>query len=174
MDTFWAILIDVGVYFVLGAGIYLLARIFWPPLHTAAREAALSKAKREFHIRRERLEAKFATLALTKSSYRKMDWDECRFDDDVSYVRNRNSGELAALVAVAVPEIAATPADEFPDYIDDPQPIERKNGTAVFRFHRGHWMTDGHVILNLTPSEAILAHLQELEIVDKEFSHRHA
>ena len=45
-------------------------------------------------------------------------------------------------------------------------------GTAVFRFDRDHWETDGRAILNLSPSEAIRFFRKDLEKVGEEFAHK--
>lgn len=43
--------------------------------------------------------------------------------------------------------------------------------TAVFRFDRDHWETDGRAILNLNPVEAIQYYRDELDILDEEIAH---
>ena len=89
-------------------------------------------------------------------------WADCEFDDDVSYVRNRNTGELCAFVRVT---IALEDEDGSPGI--DPLHGYR-SGTAIFRFDRRHWKTDGRAILNLSPSEAIRFYHDDLEIVGEE------
>ena len=44
-------------------------------------------------------------------------------------------------------------------------------GTAVFRFDRDHWETEGRAILNLSPSEAIRFYRNDLEKVGEELAH---
>ena len=78
-------------------------------------------------------------------------WADCTFADDVAYVRNRTTGELSAFVAVT---IAAEEFDRSPHGTADAVG-NLQAGTAVFRFDRDHWVTDGRAILNLSPSEAI-------------------
>jgi hypothetical protein len=93
---------------------------------------------------------------------------DCNFADDVSYVRNRATGELSAFVAVSL-------AMEDPESVGSNSGDAVGNlqlGTAVFRFDRDHWETDGRTILNLSPSEAIRFFVNDLEKVGEEFAHR--
>jgi hypothetical protein len=45
-------------------------------------------------------------------------------------------------------------------------------GTAVFRLDRDRWETEGRVILNLSPSEAIRTYQHDLEVVGREAAER--
>ena len=95
-------------------------------------------------------------------------WADCAFADDVAYVRNRTTGELSAFVAMTV---ATEALHRLPpgttDLIGNCQA-----GTAVFRFDRDGWVTDGRAILNLSPNEAIHYYRDDLEIIGEEFAHR--
>jgi hypothetical protein len=93
---------------------------------------------------------------------------DCTFSDDVSYVRDRSSGELSAFVAVSLSMEDAKPGD----YNNGDAVGNLQLGTAVFRFDRDHWETDGRAILNLSPSEAIRFFQKDLEKVGEEFAHR--
>ena len=78
-------------------------------------------------------------------------WSNCEFDDAVSYVRHRTTGELSAFVEVTVAlEGIGHLTTSATDLMGNLQA-----GTAVFRFDKDHWVTDGRVILNLSPNEAI-------------------
>jgi hypothetical protein len=130
--------------------------------------APLLQAKQRFHAQRERLEAKFIQLAAASAKPDAPSWTDCRFDDDVAYVRNRATGELSAFVAVTIAvEDAATASLGAADAVGNLQA-----GTAVFRFDRDHWETDGRAILNLSPDEAIHRCRDDLEIVEAELAHR--
>jgi hypothetical protein len=136
----------------------------WWPVRTASRETRLAQARRDFHWQRERLEAKFVRLASSKSSLNAQAWDDCEFDDDVAYVKNRNTGELSAFVALTVS------INAHADAIFDRQGLisNLRAGTAIFRFDNTHWETDGRAILNLTPAEAIRVYRKHLEMVDQD------
>jgi len=160
MLQFWWIV--VGVVVLLSLGIF-----FRRPGRKTLRTSRLVQAKRRFHTQREHLEAKFVQLAATAVSPDVPQWADCLFGDDVAYVRNRSTGELSAFVAVALAtEELNGPFHNSPEAVGNLQA-----GTAVFRFDRDHWETDGRAILNLNPSEAIHCFRNDLEIVDEEFAH---
>jgi hypothetical protein len=153
---------------VVAVVLLAMAAYLWRPRRKVARIARFAQAKRSFHAQREGLEAKFVKLAASHSKPGGHRWGDCSFADDVSYVRNRTTGELSAFVAMTV----AT--DEFDrshhgkaDAVGNLQA-----GTAVFRLDRDHWVTDGRAILNLSPSEAVQRYHDEMEIVGEELAHR--
>ena len=138
------------------------------PMRAASREARFAQARRSFHVQRERLEAKFVYLAAAHGKSGVSGWEDCDFDDDVAYVRNRSTGELSAFVAVMVS------LDDFDSSAESLGGMigNLRSGTAVFRFDRDHWETDGRAFLNLSPAEAIRFYQNDLEMVDQEFAHR--
>jgi hypothetical protein len=158
MFWFYGIFAILVVLFALG--------IFfrWSKVLGPSAVAPLVQAKRRFHMQRERLEAKFLQLAAEKAPPDAPRWADCMFADDVAYARNRATGELSAFVAVTLapedldPDLPAGAADHL------------QAGTAVFRFDRDHWETDGRAILNLTPLEAIHHFRNELKIVGNELA----
>ena len=85
--------------------------------------------------------------------------------DDVAYVRSRKTGELSAFVAVT---LASEDYDAAPRSSAD----SLQEATAVFRFDRDHWETDGRTILNLSPGEAVHYFRDDLEIVSEELAHK--
>ena len=144
-----------------------IAILLWRPAQRAAREARLTTAKRNFHRQRERLEARFIQLAAAQAKADAPRWMDCDFDDAVAYVRNRATGELSAFVAVTVAmESLSDPlTHSASDLIGN-----LRAGTAVFRFDRDHWETDGRAILNLSPNEAIRFYQHDLEVVGQELA----
>ncbi len=159
-ESWWWIL-------ALGAALAGIAILLWRPARMAARDARLTQAKRYFHRQRERLEAKFVQLAVAQAKHDAPRWTDCDFDDAVAYVRDRATGELSAFVAVTValdglPDVATSSASDLIGNL--------RAGTAVFRFDRDHWETDGRAILNLSPSEAIRFYQNDLEVVGQELA----
>ena len=157
----WWILVGVGA-------ILALLVFIWRPMRAGLREARFAQARRDFHTQRERLEAKFVCLASAEDEPGGPRWDDCDFDDDVAYVRNRKTDELWAFVAVTV----AT--DDFENATANIGDLigNLQAGTAVFRFDRDHWETEGRAILNLSPTEAISFYHRDLEMVDQELAGR--
>lgn len=154
----WWILVAVAV-------LAILAYFLWRPLQSAARDARLAQARKGFHRQREWLEARFIRLASAHVGPESPRWSDCDFDDAVSYVRNRNTGELSAFVAVTVALESTSPSLSANDLMRN-----LRAGTAVFRFSNDRWETDGRVILNLSPSEAIRFYRNDLEMVGQELA----
>ena len=160
------------------AAVAVVVLLMWHPCQVAAREAHLIHARKEFHKQREWLEVKFIALAGSRvkpdragEERAKADgprWANCEFDDAVSYVRHRTSAELRAFVAVTVAlEDVSHLALSTTDLMSNVQA-----GTAVFRFEKDRWVTDGQVIMNLSPSEAIRFYQSDLEVVGQEMAYR--
>ena len=134
------------------------------PWQRRVRAGRFFQAKRRFHTQRERLEAKFIQLAVAHAKPDAPRWVDCTFADDVAYVRNRTTGELSAFVAMTV---ATEALHRLPPGTTD-LVGNYQAGTAVFRFDRDGWVTDGRAILNLSPNEAIHYYRDDLEIVGEE------
>ena len=152
----------------IAAVVLLAAACLWYPRRRTSGRVRLVQAKRRFHAQREGLEAKFIQLAAAHAEPNAPRWADCSFADDVAYVRNRSTGELSAFVALTV---GAEGFDRLPaggaDAVGDLQA-----GTAVFRFDRDHWVTDGRAFLNLSPNEAVRRYGDDLEVVGEELAHR--
>jgi hypothetical protein len=161
---------DGNILVVLAAGLLTIAAalLIWRPIRSAWREAKFAEARRDFHHQRERLEAKFVQLGAMNPKPDAPRWTDCQFDDDVAYARNRSSGELSAFVAVTIEmEGSGGPAAGLGDAVGN-----LRAATAVFRFDRDHWETDGRAIFNLSPTEAIHFYHRDLEMVGQEWAHR--
>jgi hypothetical protein len=160
--TLWPWIL-IACLLALGAMVAL-----WRPFQVATREARFAKARREFHRQREWLEVRFITRANSPTRPDEARWSNCEFDDAVSYVRHRTTGELSAFVAVTVAsEGIGQMISSTSDLMSNLQA-----GTAVFRFEKDHWVTDGRVILNLSPNEAIRFYQNDLEMVGQELADR--
>ena len=170
-------LLIVGAATLLAGGC-----LAWKPVRAVRRRPRLAEARRAFHWQRERLEAKFLALAQARRKRGGPHWLDGRFDDDVAYVRNRYTGELSALVAVSIALVEPDAAqgelqqDGFDSRPFDEEAVEHFGGglraaTAVFRFDRDHWVTDGRAIF-FSPSETIRFYQHDLEIVAREQASR--
>jgi hypothetical protein len=129
------------------------------------RESVFARARRQFHNRREYLEAKFFDMASNQSRPRGLDWSRCDFDDDVFYARDRTSGGISALVAVTV----GFTAREGGGMEDVPAVGNLRAATALFHYSSGQWMTQGRAIFNLSPLEAIDRFHEKLELIAQEY-----
>jgi len=150
------------------AMVAVIVILLWHPCRAAARDARLAQARREFHKQREWLEVKFISLAGGQGKADAPRWSNCEFDDAVSYVRHRTTGELSAFVEVTMAlEGIGHLVTSATDLMSNLQA-----GTAVFRFDKDHWVTDGRVILNKSPNEAIRFYQNDWEMVGQEMADR--
>ncbi len=127
------------------------------------RGVRFAEACREFHLQRERLEAKFVQLGTTSAKPDTPRWTDCDFEDDVAYARNRTTGELAAFVGVTIEMEDGGRSSGGKDAVG-----HLRAATAVFRFDRDHWETDGRAIFNLRPADAIRFYHRDLESLGEE------
>ncbi|HVX10042.1 MAG TPA: hypothetical protein VHC22_02460 [Pirellulales bacterium] len=157
---FGGILVAAGVCAAVG----VIAAITFKPVRSALRASRYERARRDFHRCRERLEAKFFQLAANSGKPRGLRWTGCDFDDDVSYARDRRSGELRAFVAVTISFDAIEGGGmEHVEAVGN-----LRAATAEFRLVAGRWQTEGRAIFNLNPTEAIDYYSENLEIVGHE------
>ena len=82
-----------------GLTAYIVTR---PRRRAKIEQAQLVSARRQFSFRREWLEAHFLTLAARSGRPRGLAWEDCEFDNGVSFARDRVSGELRALIGVTI------------------------------------------------------------------------
>lgn len=150
-------------YLVAGfASVLLFALLVcWRPARNLMREIRAEKARELFHLQRERLEAKFFDLASGSGKPRGLRWVDCDWEDPVTYVRDRRTGEIAALVGITV----RFEAIEGGGMEDNPNVSNLRDATAVFHYQRGHWMTAGRVLFNMNPNGALTRYHDQFELV---------
>lgn len=140
--------------------LFVLAGFVWKPARKVYSRARLREAKRSFHRCRERLEARFVRLATAKFSDHDI-WLDCDFDDDVVYVRHRETGEMSALVGVSI-------RFDQPHLLHDDAPFGDRRAVAWFRFDGRQWQATERPLMNLTPGEAIERLGGQLELLGYE------
>ncbi|MBS0210478.1 MAG: hypothetical protein JSS27_16160 [Planctomycetes bacterium] len=134
------------------------------PSRQARQQAEFETARREFHRQRERLEAKFFELSSNSGKPRGLRWTEIDFEDDVTYARQRSTGQLCAFVSVTIGfEAIEGGTMEGVEAVGN-----LRAATAVFGLVNGRWHTEGRSLFNLTPSEAIAHYHDNLEMVQHE------
>jgi len=102
------------------------------------------------------------TLALQSGKPRGLRWEDCDFEGDVSFARDRKTGGLRALVGVTIRfEAVEGGGMEDVEAVDDD-----KAATVVFRLDGPEWEPDGRAYFNLSPAETIAHFQRELETVD--------
>lgn len=138
------------VFGIALTGLLILA-VCWRRLRTFGRAVAVERARELFRLQRERLEAQFLTAAARTGKPRGLRWVDCQWEDGVEFVRERQSGQIAALVGVTI-QFEAVPGSDMEGL---PAVGNLRNASAVFFFHAGHWQTVGKAVFNKNPDEAV-------------------
>lgn len=125
--------------------------LLWSWLRWFGREVGAARARELFRLQRERLEAYFLSAASVTGKPRGLRWVDCDWSDEVTFVRERQSGHIAALVGVTI-QFEAIPGGDM-------EGVEAvgnlRNASAVFFFQNGHWHTVGKAVFNMNPDEAV-------------------
>ncbi len=127
------------------------ALLAWRPLRRFGRQISLERARESFRLQREKLQATFLQMAQATGKPRGLRWKDCQFEAPVEFVRDKQTSEVAALVAVTI-AFEALPGS---DMEDNPNVGNARNASAVFFYHKGHWSTVGKAVFNMNPNEAI-------------------
>jgi len=152
---FWIALAAIAV---LAAAILFA----WRPLRSLGRGIQVERARELFVLQRERLEAKFVTAASRSGKPRGLRWKDCSFENEIELAREKNTGQLVALIPVTI----QFEAIEGSDMEGLPAVGNLRNASAVFFFQRGHWLTIGKAVFNLNPGEVIQHFKNQYERVE--------
>jgi hypothetical protein len=115
------------------------------------RESDERRAIESFRVRREQLEARFFDMARRSGKPRGVKWCECDWQPAVEFARDRNSGLLAAFVAVNIHFEAIEGGD-----MEDVEAVGKvRDAAAVFHYRHGNWGTGGRALFNMNPATAV-------------------
>lgn len=142
----WPWLISLLVVIVVVAAVLVGRR-----LRIFGRQVNAVRARELFKLQRERLEAQFLGAAAKTGKPRGLRWVDCQWEDGVAFVRERQSGQFAALIGVTI-QFEAIPGSDMEGL---PAVGNLRNATAVFFFQRGKWLTAGKTVFNMNPGEAL-------------------
>lgn len=134
----------------------------WSRWKARSAEARMLQARETFHLRREWLEARFVSLYSQVGTPRGLECIDCDFENDVTFARDRHSGQLRALVGVTI----GFKAVEGGGMEENPNVGNLRIATAVFRFDGAAWTSSDQPKFNLNPAQVIAHYPQELETVD--------
>src|SRR5947209_19417407 len=80
----------------------ILGWLGWRRLHSFGSQVAVERARELFKLQRERLEAKFLQAAAATGKPRGLRWKDCQWERGVEFVRERQTGQIAALIGVTI------------------------------------------------------------------------
>jgi len=143
LQYWWILAITLGAVVLA----WLVGRSF----RTFGREMRTERARELFRLQRERLEAHFMQAAAATGKPRGLRWKDCQWDNQLEFVRDRETGDLAALVGVTI----SFEAIEGGDMEGVAAVGNLRHASAVFVFQKDHWATGGKALFNMFPSEAI-------------------
>jgi hypothetical protein len=112
---------------------------------------SVPELQKRFLQQREHLEAAFFAAAAASGKPRGLRWKNCEWENEVAFARERQTGRLAALVAVVI----SFEAIEGSDMEGVAAVGNMRNASAVFFHDGGRWRTTGRAIFNLNPGEAL-------------------
>jgi hypothetical protein len=150
------------VALAVAGALALIVLLAWRPFRAFSREVQFERARELFLLQRERLEAHFLKAAAATGKPRGLRWKDCDWESEVIFARERQSGQLAALISITI-QFEAVPGGDMEGV---PAVGNLRNASAVFFFHRGHWHTVGKAIFNMNPDEAVAHFKTQYERVD--------
>jgi len=145
MGYFWIIL-AIAAMAIVGIAVTSLKRL--QATRTAGnRERAIN----EFAAERDDLTGLFLRIAAASGKPRGLRWSGCELSGPPLFAIDDATGELIALIAATISFAAIEGGG-----MEEVEAVSNlRSATAVF-MHRGDgWITDGRVIFNLEPAEAL-------------------
>jgi hypothetical protein len=111
----------------------------------------VSRARRALERQRPALHQELFHRATASGRPRGLRWKSCDFDASAVLARDQVSGQILAFVGVTISfeAVAGGP-------MEDVEAVGNlRAGTAVFTYARGKWASDGRVLFNLDPQDAM-------------------
>jgi hypothetical protein len=142
----------MGAWWIAALALFVVAMavMLWRRLRTFGAQVQVERAREMFKLQRGRLEAQFHQAAAASGKPRGLRWQECQWGQAVEFVRDRHTGQLAALVALTIQFEAVAGSD-----MEGLAAVGNlRNASGVFFFQAGQWATVGRAIFNLNPDEA--------------------
>ena len=139
----------IGGGVLVVAVVALVARGLW----LLGRAVHVERCRELFRLQHERFEEQLLKAASATGLPRGLKWMACRITGDAVLVRDTATGGIVALVPVQIDFVPL----EGGDMEDVPAAREPRPSTAVFTFHKGTWHTNGRVVFNHTPDQAVVA-----------------
>lgn len=146
------------------AALVLIVAVIRGPLRRRRQRAHFVQARAEFRRQRERLEAAFFQRAAHSGKPRGLIWKNCDFGDEVVYARQRTTDAIWAIapVTISFEAVVGGPMEEV-------EAVGNLRAASALFAHAGEgWATQGRVMFNLEPREALAYYEDELIALDGE------
>jgi hypothetical protein len=141
----------LGTVVLAGFALALIAGWLWRRWRVAQQEAIWELAQLEFAEQRPALAATLLEAAAKTGKPRGLSWEKCELGDDHVFAIDRTTDDLYALVGATI-SFAAIPGGGM----EDVEAVGNlRYATAVFVHRDGSWSSDGQVVFNLEPSQAV-------------------
>ena len=140
-----------AIVLAIGIAVVFLAQLVWRRLRTAQLQAKRQLATLEFGDERAKLQAAFLVAAAATGKPRGLSWKQCDLHDGQLFATDRVNGELYALVGATI-SFEAIPGGGM----EEVEAVSSlRCATAIFMHRDGVWTTDGRVVFNLEPEQAV-------------------
>ena len=147
---------------LVGLVVVLIAQLLWRRWRTAQQRAKRQLARLEFDEGRDQLAGKFLQAAAATGKPRGLRWKHCQLHQDELFAADRANGDFYALVAATI-SFEAIPGGGM----EDVEAVSNlRCATAIFAYRAGQWTTDGRVVFNLEPSQALEHYQESLQLLD--------
>ena len=152
----------VAQVLVLGIAVVLVAQFVWRKWHTAQLSAKRKLASLQFADVREELQKVFLSAASATGKPRGLSWKQCDLSAGQLFAVDRANGELYAFVGATI-SFEAIPGGDM----EDVEAVGNlRSATATFVHRGGQWTTDGRVVFNLEPQQALEHYQESLQAFD--------
>ncbi len=152
----------LGEIVLAGIALALVAGWLWRRWRAAQQQAIRQLAQLQFAEQQPMLGATFLQAAASSGKPRGLSWEKCELDHDPLFAVDRVTGELYSLVGATI-SFAAIPGGGM----EDVEAVGNlRYATAVFVYRRGNWGSDGQVVFNLEPQQALEHYSESLSPVD--------
>ncbi len=156
---------NVWTIAIVGTALALAAGFAWRRWRMAQQAAARTLARLDFPDQSESLGVLFCKAAEASGKPRGLHWKACELHDDALFAIDRVNGELFAMVGATIHfEAVAGGAMEDVEAVSN-----LRYATTLFVHRQGRWSTDGLVLFNLEPTQALERHSEQLQLLDDEY-----
>jgi len=150
---------NAWISLIVGTALALVAGIAWRRWRTAQQGAVRTLATLDFPDQRESLGPLFCQAAEATGKPRGLHWKACEIHDDALFAIDRVSGELFAMVGATIRFEAVAGGD-----MEEVEAVGNlRYATTLFVYRQRQWSTDGLVLFNLEPAQALERYREQLQ-----------